>query len=82
MDCYPCLQAGITQEAAGLCRHCSAGLCADHICAVEDSITLNHPFATSSVLPKKARILLCSTCKAALEQPLAEGEAFASHFRL
>jgi hypothetical protein len=69
MNCYPCLQTGVTREAAGLCHHCSAALCADHIYEVEDPITLTHIMSPSVILPKKARLLLCPTCKAALEQP-------------
>ncbi len=68
MECYQCLQAGITREAAGLCHHCSAGLCREHICTVEDPITLRRVLAPSEVLPKRARVLLCSICKGALEK--------------
>lgn len=70
MECYQCLIAGMTREAAGLCHHCSAALCVDHIFVVEDPITLTHIMSPSITLPKKARLLLCPTCKAALEQPL------------
>jgi len=76
MECYQCIQAGITREAAGLCHHCSAALCLEHICAVEDPITLSHVMAPSVVLAKRARVLLCSICKAALEQPCAEEMVF------
>ncbi len=76
MECYQCIQAGITREAAGLCHHCCAALCQEHICVVEDPITLSYVMAPSVVLPKRARILLCSTCKAALEQPYAEQAVF------
>ena len=68
MECYPCLQSGRTREAAGLCHHCSAALCQDHICEVEDPIIVAHLMARTVVLPRKARLLLCVTCKAALEQ--------------
>ena len=68
MECYPCLQSGLTREAAGLCHHCSAALCGDHICEVEDPIIVAHLMARTVVLPRKARLLLCGTCKAALEQ--------------
>ena len=40
MECYQCLQAGVTREAAGLCHHCFAALCADHIRVIEDPIEL------------------------------------------
>jgi hypothetical protein len=68
MECYSCLQSGMSREAAGLCHHCSAALCSDHICEVEDPITITRIMAPASILPKKARVLLCQECKAALEQ--------------
>ena len=75
MECYQCVQAGIPRQAAGLCHHCSAGLCPEHILEVRDPITIRHVMAPSVVLPQRARVLLCSTCKAALEQPCAEDAA-------
>jgi hypothetical protein len=81
MECYQCLQAGITRDAAGLCHHCSAALCPEHICVLEDVLKLKHIMAPSEVLPKRARILLCSTCKAALEQPYSEQALFENVMR-
>lgn len=72
MECYLCLQIGITREAAGLCHHCSAALCGQHICEVEEPIVVSHPLVPTTVLPKKARILLCEQCKEALEQSTTE----------
>jgi len=69
MECYECLQVGIRREASGLCHHCSAALCAEHVCVVDDPVTGCVPLVRTIVLPKKARLLLCSTCKAALQQP-------------
>lgn len=68
MHCYECLQAGVTRDAVGLCHHCSAALCAEHICVVADRVTATSPLVLTVVLPKRARLLLCGTCKAALEQ--------------
>lgn len=68
MHCYECLQAGETRDAVGLCHHCSAALCAEHICVVADLVTAIEPLVRTVVLPKKARLLLCGTCKAALQQ--------------
>ena len=68
MECYECLQEGMTREAAGLCHHCSAALCGDHICEVQYPIALTRILAGTMVLPNRARILLCRTCKPALEQ--------------
>jgi hypothetical protein len=72
MECYQCLQNGINRDAVGLCHHCSAALCSEHTCEVEDPITIKHATAPSTVLPRKARILLCATCKSALDQVRAD----------
>ena len=77
MHCYECLKAGITRDAVGLCHHCSAALCAEHICAVDDPVTDIYPLMQTVVLPKHARLLLCGTCKAALEQPRSHQAQFA-----
>jgi hypothetical protein len=69
MHCYECLQNDVNREAVGLCHHCSAALCAEHICVVDDPVIDVRPLIRTIVLPKRARLLLCSTCKAALEQP-------------
>lgn len=76
MECFECVQSGVTREAVGLCHHCSAALCADHIIAVEDPLTVSHIMTPSVVLPKRARLLLCATCKAAMEQPSGEEARF------
>lgn len=68
MECYQCLQDGIQRDAVGLCHHCSAALCSDHIFAVEEPLMLKHLMVPSTIFPKKARLMLCSTCKAALDQ--------------
>ncbi len=31
MLCYSCAEQGIHQPAVALCRHCTAGLCMDHL---------------------------------------------------
>jgi len=71
MHCYECSQVGIAREAIGICHHCSAALCPDHAYAVADPITAQYFMGRIAILPKKARQLLCSTCKTALEQPRA-----------
>lgn len=73
-----CLQVGETRDAVGICHHCSAALCVEHICAVDDPVTAIYPLIRTVVLPpKKARLLLCGTCKAALEQPRYRREEYA-----
>ena len=68
MECYQCLQHGINRHAVGLCHHCSAALCAEHIFAVEEPLMVKHLMVPATVFPKMARLMLCSTCKIALEQ--------------
>ena len=68
MECYQCLQSGIFKESVGLCRHCSAALCLDHIFAVDEPIMVRHMMAPATVFSKKARLVLCITCKMALDQ--------------
>lgn len=68
MNCYECSQGGIATEAIGLCHHCSVGLCGEHATMVPDPVTVMYPVAKTVVLPRKARVLLCAVCKAALEQ--------------
>jgi len=68
MHCYECSQTGGSREAVGLCHHCSAALCAEHIFAITDPMVAQAPLLKEVTLPKRARLLLCRTCKAALEQ--------------
>jgi hypothetical protein len=77
MNCYECKQNGSERDAIGLCRHCGAALCSEHAHVIADPITTTFPMLRTVVLPKHARLLLCATCKAALQQPHAEriGEA-------
>lgn len=68
MLCYECSKAGRNREAVGLCHHCSAALCANHACIVADPVTTTYPMTRTVVLPKKARMFLCSTGVQALQQ--------------
>ena len=68
MLCYECSKAGRSRDAVGLCHHCSAALCADHVCVVADPVTTISPVVKTVILPRAARLLLCPTCMAALQQ--------------
>jgi hypothetical protein len=68
MLCYECSQSGADLEAIGLCHHCSVGLCQQHASMITDPVTMTALINRTVVLPKKARLLLCSTCLAALQQ--------------
>jgi hypothetical protein len=66
--CYECSKVGRNQHAIGLCHHCSAALCREHSRIVADPVTATYPIAKTVVLPLQARLFLCETCLAALEQ--------------
>jgi hypothetical protein len=68
MYCYECSQAGTRQDAIGLCHHCSVALLQQHCWMIADPVTMTALINRTVVLPKKARLLLCSTCLAALQQ--------------
>jgi hypothetical protein len=68
MLCYECSQTGTRQEAIGLCHHCSVALCQQHASMINDPVTMTALINRTVVLPKKARVLLCSTCLSALQQ--------------
>ena len=68
MLCYECCQAGKSSEAAGICHHCSAGLCSNHARLVTDPVTTLYGVAGEVVLPLRARLILCDTCFSALQQ--------------
>lgn len=68
MLCYECSKVGRNQDAVGLCHHCSAALCREHSQIVADPVTITYPVAKAVVLPLQARLFLCETCLAALEQ--------------
>jgi len=69
MHCYECCKNGTKRDAVGICHHCSAALCEDHTTVTEDPITAVYPVVKTVVLPKRARLFLCQTCKEAIEQP-------------
>ena len=74
MRCYEC-STGKTSEvrdAVGICHHCSAGLCAEHALMIEDPVITHVAIGKEVILPKVARLLLCRTCKTALEQQPVE----------
>jgi hypothetical protein len=52
----------------GLCHHCSAGLCAEHARAAADPVMTTYPLCKTVILPRQARLILCATCLAALQQ--------------
>ena len=68
MNCFECSNGGATREAVALCHHCSAGLCSAHVIVVDDPVKAVHAVVKTIVLPLHARLMLCHTCKAALEQ--------------
>jgi hypothetical protein len=72
MRCYECSRTGRPQEAVAVCHHCSAALCVEHSRIVAEPIAAAYPVLKSVVLPRRARVFLCQTCLAALEQNRSE----------
>lgn len=68
MTCYECSQEGKAADAVALCHHCSAALCQEHALALSDPVTAQIPVCKTVVLPLRARVFLCSTCRDALRQ--------------
>ena len=68
MICYECQQAGKTRDAVALCHHCSAALCPEHALILSDPVTAQYPVCQTVVLPLRARVFLCGTCREALRQ--------------
>jgi hypothetical protein len=78
MMCFECAREGKTRDAVGLCHHCSAALCSDHAQTVDDPVTAAYPIAKTITLPRHARLVLCETCKVALEQSHGTKSVFAA----
>lgn len=70
MICYECQQAGKRRDAVALCNHCSAALCQEHALVHADPVTAQYPVCKTVILPLRARVFLCSTCKDALQQTI------------
>jgi hypothetical protein len=83
MKCYECLTEGRERDAVALCHHCSAALCETHLSCLDDPVTATEPLVKVVSLPLRARLFLCATCRAALEQTdgIARAAAGASTMR-
>lgn len=68
MCCYDCSKAGQRQDAVGICHHCSAGICKEHVAIVDDPVTMTVLVERKIILRLKARLLFCKTCLKALQQ--------------
>jgi len=68
MVCYECQQAGKSRETVALCHHCSAALCWEHALVLSEPVTMQYPVCKTVVLPLRARLFLCGTCRDALQQ--------------
>jgi hypothetical protein len=68
MKCFDCARNGTTSETIGICRHCSSGVCDVHGTLVSDPVTVPTLVMGTRVLPKRARLLFCHHCLAALRQ--------------
>ena len=76
MICFECQHAGKQRDAVALCHHCSAALCPEHAVILNDPVTIRCPMCPDLVLPFRARVFLCATCREALRQTIENCRAF------
>ena len=80
MLCYECKSKSVRREAVSLCHHCGVALCEEHAHVESVPIAATYgdrsfPSMTgTSELPRKARVVRCGVCQAALAQK-EQGEA-------
>jgi len=80
MLCYECSLSDAEVQAIGMCRHCSAGLCAARAHVVHEPVTVirRHQIYGSIkdtvTSPVSARRLLCGLCQRALRDRLDKDE--------
>jgi len=69
MNCMECERGGIHRTAVALCHSCSAALCLEHAEVVPKRLEMQVPVCKTVALPIAARLVLCGTCRRAVEQP-------------
>lgn len=69
MNCLDCEQNGVHQTAVALCHNCSAALCLEHAEVLPKHLEMHVPVGKTVELPVRARVILCQTCHAAINQP-------------
>lgn len=64
MNCYEHAKAGHVETAIGVCPHCGAGLCAEHVreCEVEN---VTYSTVGNPTVNEPSRQLCCDTCHGA-----------------
>lgn len=67
MQCFDWPQ-NASREVVAICHHCSAALCREHAVSVTENIYANEALGRAVALPRRARLILCRTCKAAFQQ--------------
>jgi hypothetical protein len=68
MKCFDCARKGTATETIGICHHCSSGVCESHGTLVFVPVTVPTVVMGTKDLPKRARLLFCNHCLAALRQ--------------
>ncbi|MBI4902178.1 MAG: DUF2180 family protein [Acidobacteria bacterium] len=68
MNCLECAQREVHTPAIGVCHSCSAAVCVEHAEILAKTLEASAPICKTVTLPVKARLLLCRTCRAAIEQ--------------
>jgi hypothetical protein len=69
VNCLDCATNGKQTPAVGLCHSCSAALCLHHMEVVQYYLETSRPICGTAALPIAGRVILCRTCRKAVEQP-------------
>ncbi len=64
MNCYDCLDKGITREAVAVCASCGAGVCST--CACRESVDHQRNASPGNPLHRVTRTFNCRSCAAVL----------------
>lgn|GEM_PF-3424009 len=74
VNCLDCTGDGHRDRpAVGTCRHCGAGVCADHVVVVEDRLTRIELLNRVVAVEPPARRLRCHRCHTAHEAATPRG---------
>ena len=63
MNCFDCAHGDVV--AVAVCAHCGAGLCREHVVAVDETLTVVMPINAVIEISPPARRLRCQRCDAA-----------------
>jgi hypothetical protein len=66
VNCLDCAKLGEERPAVGVCSHCGAGVCIDHLDEAPHVLHVILPINRPLAIDPPARHILCSTCAPAI----------------